>query len=110
MELIWAFSKLLQYVVIAPLWWLAIQFASIFYPLEGDFRQDFVAFLFCLCLVAGTIAGFAYYDRHNHPEPVVEAQPQPVKSDVSNMDELTRQADMLRALQGANATNPALAH
>lgn len=53
MELLWAFTKVIQYLVIGPVWWLATYIASFFYPMEGDSNQDMLALLICVILFMG---------------------------------------------------------
>lgn len=59
MELLWAVSKMIQYLVIGPVWWVSTYFASFFYPLEGDSNQDLVAMLFSLIIFIGLGFGLA---------------------------------------------------
>ena len=73
MELIFLFAKILEYLFIAPLGWAAIRLAGIFYPLEGDPRQDFLGMIFSFLIVMA-IGFSAYYwfasPNRNAPEAV----------------------------------------
>jgi hypothetical protein len=51
MELLWAITKMIQYLVLGPVWWISTYLASFFYPLEGDSNQDILALIFSTILV-----------------------------------------------------------
>ena len=59
MELIWALTKMIQYLVVAPVWWVSTYLASFCYPLEGDNNQDTLALVFALLIVIGSGFGLA---------------------------------------------------
>lgn len=61
MELIWALTKVIQYLVIGPVWWVSCYLASFFYPLEGDSNQDLVAMFFALLIFIGMIFGMVVW-------------------------------------------------
>jgi len=46
MELIFVFAKFLQYIFVAPVWWVSSQLASVFYPFEGDNKHSGLTLLF----------------------------------------------------------------
>ncbi len=55
MELIFIFARLMQYLFIAPIWWLASGLAAYVFPVEGDSKQDALALLLAVLLSAGLI-------------------------------------------------------
>lgn len=61
MELIWALTKFIQYLVIGPVWWIGCYLASFFYPLEGDSNQDLLAILFSLLIFLAMGFGITFW-------------------------------------------------
>jgi hypothetical protein len=60
MELIFIFARLMQYLFIAPLWWLASGLAAYAFPVEGDSKQDALALFIALVLSAVVITLIVY--------------------------------------------------
>ncbi len=61
MELLWAITKMIQYLVLGPVWWLSTYFASFLYPLEGDSNQDILALIFSTFIVIGMCFGLTVW-------------------------------------------------
>ena len=57
MELVWAVIKIIEYLVLSPVWWLATTLAAAFYPFEGDSRHSLLATLFSVIILGLLIWG-----------------------------------------------------
>ena len=86
MELIFAFAKLLEYLFVVPLLWVAGLLAGFFYPLEGDSRQDFLIWVFATLIVI--ILGFASYYWLVSPDKAVPETAQQNAEDVQRLQDL----------------------
>ena len=61
MDIILALIWLIQYVFVAPVWWLAKTLASFFIPYEGDENHFFVSLFFAMLVVAGVLSGLVFW-------------------------------------------------
>ncbi len=99
MELILIFAKFLEHTVFAPLWWITTYLAAYFYPLEDDYRQDFLALIFSALILIGAYVGYSYAYSSPTPKAAIESTQQ---SD-PDLDMLKAQMETLKAVNKMNA-------
>jgi hypothetical protein len=106
MELILFFTKFIEYTVVAPLWWAATWLAALFFPLEGDRRQDLLGVVFSLLILAGLYVGYAALSGRPTP-PATDTSAAQTALPQPDMDELKAQMETLKAIKSMNAGLPA---
>lgn len=60
MELIFLSGRIFYWLFIAPIWWLAINLAGMFYPYEGDNGHFVLSIIFSI-IIAGMIIGTLWF-------------------------------------------------
>ena len=60
MEIILLLPRIVYWLFIAPLWWLAINLAGMFYPYEGD-KGHFILSVLLTGAMMAAITLFIYY-------------------------------------------------
>ena len=99
MELILIFAKFLEHTVFAPLWWITTYLAAYFYPLEDDYRQDFLALIFSALILIGGYVGYSYA----YSSPPSKATAESLQQSEHDLDMLKAQMETLKAVNKINA-------
>lgn len=60
MELILFSGRIVYWLFIAPIWWVASYLAAIFYPFEGDSANWVLTLVFTLLIGGGIIAALVF--------------------------------------------------